>query len=144
VTRYLLDTNIISNVTKPVPSESLVLWMRAQADEDLFISTFSIAELWRGVLEKPPGRKREKLERWFFGPEGPQTLFAGRILSFDEEAALIWGRLMADGTVSGQPRSALDMVVASIAEANHCVIVTNNEKHFRSVAQMVNTMQQSH
>jgi predicted nucleic acid-binding protein len=51
---------------------------------------------------------------------------------------------MADGTVSGQPRSALDMVVASIAEANHCVIVTNNEKHFRSVAQMVNPMQQSH
>ena len=36
------------------------------------------------------------------------------------------------------------MVVASIAEANHCVIVTDSEKHFRSVAQMVNPMQQSH
>jgi len=37
VSRSLLDTNIISNVTKPVPSEDLVAWMAEQADEDLFI-----------------------------------------------------------------------------------------------------------
>ena len=39
MTRYLLDTNILSNVTKPVPSEYLVAWMAQQADENLFIST---------------------------------------------------------------------------------------------------------
>jgi predicted nucleic acid-binding protein len=39
VTRYLLDTNIISNATKLTPSESLVAWMSEQADEDLFISS---------------------------------------------------------------------------------------------------------
>ena len=37
VSRSLLDTNIISSVTKPVPSEDLVAWMAEQADEDLFI-----------------------------------------------------------------------------------------------------------
>jgi len=32
VTRYLLDTNIISNVTKPAPSAALLAWMEEQAD----------------------------------------------------------------------------------------------------------------
>jgi toxin FitB len=53
VTRYLLDTNIISNATKPIPSESLMVWMADQLDEDLFISSLTIAEIQRGILEKP-------------------------------------------------------------------------------------------
>jgi predicted nucleic acid-binding protein len=130
MTRYLLDTNILSNITKPVPSESLVAWMAQQADESLFISTLTVAEIWRGVLEGPAGKKRQQLERWFAGPEGPQSLFAGRILPFDDKAALIWGRIMAKGTKAGKPRSAIDMIVAAIAEANDCVVVTDNEKHF--------------
>jgi len=41
VSRGLLDTNIISNVAKPVPSEALV--MAEQSDEDLFISSLTVA-----------------------------------------------------------------------------------------------------
>ena len=89
MTRYLLDTNIISNATKLAPSESLVAWMSEQADEDLFISSLTVAEIWRGVLEKPAGRKRNELQEWFSGPDGPQTLFAGRVLRFDGRAGLI-------------------------------------------------------
>jgi len=58
MSRSLLDTNIISNVTKPVPSEDLVVWMAEQADQDLFISAMTIAEIRRGILEKPDGKKR--------------------------------------------------------------------------------------
>jgi hypothetical protein len=130
VTRYVLDTNIISNITKPAPAESLMGWMSDQADEDLFISSLTIAEVRRGLLEKPAGRKRRELEAWFAGPEGPQALFAGRVLAFDERAALIWARLMAEGTAAGRPRSALDMIIAAVAEANDCVVVTDNEKDF--------------
>jgi toxin FitB len=130
VTRYLLDTNIISNVTKPTPSEALVSWMTRQADESLFISSLTIAEIYRGVLEKPAGKKRRELERWFAGPEGPQALFAGRVLPFDEQAGITWARLMAEGTARGRPRSAFDMVIASIAQVNDCVVVTDNEQHF--------------
>jgi predicted nucleic acid-binding protein len=133
VTRYLLDTNIISQVTKPVPSTSLVAWMAEQPDQNLFIASLTLAEIRRGLLEKPIGKKRRTLERWFAGPEGPQALFAGRILVFDETAALIWARLMANGTASGQPRSALDMIIAAVAEANHCVVVTDNEKDFAGI-----------
>jgi predicted nucleic acid-binding protein len=130
VTRYLLDTNIISNVTKPNPSTALLAWMAEQADNDLFISALTVAEIRRGLLEKPKGKKRALLEAWFAGPEGPQALFAGRVLPFDEKAGLIWARLMADGTVKGRPRSALDMIIAAVAEANGCVVVTDNEKDF--------------
>lgn len=133
MSRYLLDTNIISNVTKTAPSESLLAWMAEQVDEDLFIASLTIAEIRRGVLEKPAGRKRDQLEAWFSGPEGPSALFAGRILSFDEKAGLIWARLMAEGTTAGRPRSALDTIIAAIAEANDCAIVTDNEKDFAGI-----------
>jgi len=133
VTRYLLDTNIISDATKPVPSEPLLNWLAEQADGDLFISSLTIAEIRRGILEKPAGRKRDQLEAWFSGPEGPSTLFAGRILPFDEEAALTWARLMAEGTAKGKPRSALDAMIAAIALANGCIVVTGNEKDFAGI-----------
>lgn len=130
MSRYLLDTNIISNVTKPEPSELLVAWMSEQSDEDLFISALTVAEIQRGVLEKPAGKKRKELQDWFNGPEGPQALFATRILAFDEKAGLIWARLMADGAARGRPRSALDMLIAATAQANECIVVTHNEKDF--------------
>jgi predicted nucleic acid-binding protein len=130
VTRYLLDTNIIGNVTRPAPSEALTVWMAEQVDADLFISALTVAEIRRGVLEKPAGKKRRQLEQWFSGPEGPQALFAGRVLPFDEGAALIWARLMSEGTAAGRPRSALDMIIAAVAQANDCMIATDNEKDF--------------
>lgn len=128
--RYLLDTNIISNFTKPVPSQSLITWMAEQSDDDLFIASLTLAEIRRGVLEKPPGKRRNVLETWFDGPQGPQALFAGRILSFDDKAGLVWAELMAKGKASGRPRSGLDMIIAAIAAANDCVVVTDNERDF--------------
>ena len=130
MTRYLLDTNIISNVTKPTPSAALLAWMAEQADSDLFISALTVGEIRRGLLEKPKGKKRAVLEAWFAGPDGPQALFAGGVLPFDEKAGLIWARLMADGAAKGRPRSALDMIIAAVAEANGCLVVTDNEKDF--------------
>ncbi len=133
MTRYLLDTNIISNIIKPTPSPSLLAWMAEQIDEDLFVSALTIAEIRRGVLEKPAGRKRDQLEAWFSGPEGPSALFAGRVLSFDEKAGMIWARLMAEGKAKGRPRSALDTIIAATAEANDCIVVTDNEKDFSDI-----------
>ena len=133
MTRYLLDTNIISNVTKPVPSEPLLARMADQVDDNLFIASLTIAEIRRGVLEKPAGRKRERLEAWFSGPDGPSALFAGRVLPFDEKAALIWARMMAEGTMKGKPRGALDTIVAATAVTHDCIVVTDNERDFADV-----------
>lgn len=142
MTRYLLDTNIISNIVKPQPSEALLAWWAEQRDESLFISSLTVAEVCRGILEKPRGKKREALGAWFAGPEGPQSLFAGRILAFDDKAGLIWARLMAGGKAVGRPRSGLDMIVAAVAGANDCVVVTDNEKDFAGI-QLVNPMRRT-
>jgi len=143
VIRYLLDTNIISNALKPVPSPELADWMELQVDDTLFISTLTVAEVQRGLLLLPAGRRRRELESWFSGPSGPQALFLGRILAFDETAAGIWARLMAEGSARGRPRSGLDMILAATAVANDCIMVTGNEKDFTGV-NVLNPMKSSH
>jgi toxin FitB len=137
--RYLLDTNIISNIVKPIPSEPLLAWMAEQADQNLFITSLTVAEILRGVLEKPAGKRRHQLETWFAGPDGPQALFAGRILPFDEKASLVWARLMASCKAKGRPRSALDAIIEAIAQSNGCVVVTDNEKDFIDI-QVINPL----
>lgn len=93
----------------------------------------AISSIISGVLEKPAGKRRDRLEDFLSGPDGLQALFSRRIFSFDESAAFIWARLMAQGKAKGQPRSALDMIIAAIAEANDCVVVTDNEKDFAGI-----------
>ena len=131
--RYLLDTSILSDATKPMPAKALAAWMEKQEPEDLFIAAWTIAEIWRGILEKPAGAKRRLLEEWFSGPEGPPTLFEGRVLPFDERSAVVWAELMAEGTARGKPRSPFDTAIAAVAVANNCVVATANEKDFRGV-----------
>jgi predicted nucleic acid-binding protein len=131
--RYLLDTNILSKVTRPTPSQALTDWFADQIDTDLFISSLSLAEIHQGILEKPVGRKRRELEEWFGSAEGPQQLFRGRILGFEERAALVWGRQVAEGTRTGRPRSAPGMQIAAVAQVNDCLLVTDNEKHFAGI-----------
>ena len=133
MSRYLLDSNIVSNPTKPIPSPQLLAWLDEQNDEDLFVASLTVAEVWRGIEQMPAGKRRADRERWFTGSNGPQSVFAGRILAFDLSAALIWGHLMAEGTNAGRPRSGLDMILAAIAEANDCILVTDNEKHFSGI-----------
>lgn len=130
MTRYLIGASIFSDVVKPQPSPSLPAWMDARDDADLFIASLTIAESRRRVMEQPKGKTRDALEAWFAGPEGPAALFAGRIQPFDDEAALIWARLMAEGKAARRPRSALDMIIASVAEAAGCVVVTDSERDF--------------
>ena len=133
MTRYLLDTNIIGDVVRPQPSPALMTWLGSRSDDELYVASLTIAEIKRGILEQPKGRKRDALDAWFDGPEGPQALFAGRILPFDEQAALRWAELMADGKKRGRPRGALDMIIAAIADTNGCIVATANEKDFTDV-----------
>jgi hypothetical protein len=138
LTRYLLDTNVISDALRPRPSPALAAWMSDQIDTDLFISTLSLAEIQRGILQLPLGRRRNELEAWYAGRYGPTTLFGERIFAFDVPAAGVWARLMAEGNRRGSPRSAVDMIVAAIAIAHDCTVVTANERHFGDVVSVLN------
>ena len=133
MTRYLLDTNIVSELARKEASPSLLTWMASQSLDDLFISSMTLGEIQRGILLLPQGRKREDLRRWFEGPDGLLSLFAGRIIAFDHRAALIWARLMAEYRLSGRPKSPFDVIISAVGEANGCVIVTANERDFQNV-----------
>ena len=138
MTGFLLDTNVVSEIAKLEPDAAISEWIASQPAAGLFIATLTVAEIRRGILELPAGRRRAALEGWFGGPEGPQSLFRDRILSFDIAAALHWGRLIAEGRARGRSRSALDMIIAATALANECVVVTLNERHFAGVAEFFN------
>ena len=103
MTDYLLDTNIVSDVTRLAPSQRLVDWLAEQDDQRLFIASLTLGEVGRGILALPTGRKRKALEAWFLGAEGPAALFAGRILSFDSRAALEWRNSWPKATGRGVP-----------------------------------------
>lgn len=133
MSKFLLDTNIVSDLIKPLPSDKLVVWMGERENQELYFSTISLAEIDRGIRSAPSGKRRTQLESWFHGSSGPFSKFQSRILTFDIAASMVWGRLMAEGDRKGQPRSAMDMMIAAIAEANNCIVVTDNEKDFAGI-----------
>jgi predicted nucleic acid-binding protein len=137
VARYLIDTNIVAEATRPPPSPAVTTWFSTQDDHDLFVATLTLGVLERGILQLPPSCGRRELDAWFAGPEGPPLLFPHRILSFDPATASVWARLMAEGHAGGRPRSALDMIAAT-AVVHDCVVVTANERHFRDVVAFIN------
>jgi predicted nucleic acid-binding protein len=117
----------------------------AQRDVDLFIASLTVAQIRRGILEKPRGKKRDA---WFWRPEEPQALFARRILPFDDKAGRVWARLMAEGKAAGRPRSGLDnnnniiiIIIAAVAGSNDRVVVTDSERDFVGL-RIVNPMRE--
>ena len=130
MTRYLLDSNILNSILKQTPSPALIAWLDAQPDEALYICSMNLAEVWNGILESAAGDRRSQLEGWFTGPQGPRVIFGNRVLSFDEKASLVWGRLVSEREKAGLPCGPIDMIYAAIAEANDCTLVTDSEERF--------------
>ena len=130
MTRYLLDTNILNHVIKSTAPATLAAWLDEQPDESLYICSMNLAEIWNGILQLAAGEKRSEQEGWFSGPRGPRVVFGGRVLKFDDNAALVWARLMSERGAAGLPCAPIDMIYAAIAEANSCILVTDDEERF--------------
>ena len=128
---YLLDTNLVSEWTKPRPDIGVVAWL-AEADEDrLFISVITLAELRHGIERLPVGARRKRLDAWL-NDELP-TRFEGRTLPIDPETAQAWGRLMARAQATGRALGAMDGFIAATAERHDFTLVTRNVADFESL-----------
>jgi predicted nucleic acid-binding protein len=124
----LLDTNVLSEVTKPAPDPRVLHWLD-QLDEDRsFISVVSIAEIRRGVALMDAGRKRETLAEWL-AQDLPQR-FEQRLLHIDEPLALAWGDLMAQAKRRGRGLSSMDGLIAATATAKKLTLATRNTRDF--------------
>jgi predicted nucleic acid-binding protein len=79
----LLDTNVLSEPTRPRPETRVLEWLEAVDEDRLFISVVSIAEIRRGIALLPQGRRRDHLAEWL-SRDLPDR-FAGRVLAIDLE-----------------------------------------------------------
>ena len=125
---FLLDTNVVSEWTKPRPNSGVVSWL-AEADEDrVFISVVTLAELRYGVERMATGNRRRRLEEWL-GGELPLR-FEGRVLSVDKAVADAWGHVVARRNATGRPIGAMDAFIAATVKVHGLTLVTRNASDF--------------
>lgn len=126
--RLLLDTNILSEVTRPAPDARVLEWLDRLDEDRSFISVVSIAEIRRGVALMDEGRKRDALAEWL-ARDLPQR-FEQRVLPVEESVALAWGDLMGVAKRRGRGLSSMDGLIAATAIAQELTLATRNTKDF--------------
>lgn len=126
--RLLLDTNVLSEVTRPAPDARVLDWLDGLDEDRSFISVVSIAEIRRGGALMDEGRKREALAEWL-ARDLPQR-FEQRVLPVDEMVALAWGDLMGLAKRRGRGLSSMDGLIAATAMAQGLTLATRNTKDF--------------
>ena len=124
----LLDTNIVSELMRPAPSQAVMSWLAAQPAASLFISAVTEAELRYGVMLLPEGRKRAELVAAIEGMLAED--FTGRILPFDSAAALAFAGIAAGRRQAGRPISQFDAQIAAITRSRGAELATRNVADF--------------
>jgi len=125
---YLLDTNVVSEWTRPRPDPNVVAFLAGTNEDTLFLSVVTLAELRRGVARMPDGRRRLALDTWL---ETDLTQrFDGRILGIDTEVADAWGRIMAAAEQSGRTPGVMDVWIAATATVRGLTLATRDVRDF--------------
>lgn len=125
--RYLLDTNVLSEIRKPNPDVRVVAWLSQRSVLDLAISVLSAGDVQRGVSLLAAGAQRSAIDRWLTADLPKQ--FGGRILPIDVEVAREWGRLSADGIRGGRKLPVVDGLLLATAAVHGLTLVTRNTQH---------------
>jgi predicted nucleic acid-binding protein len=132
MSRYLLDTNVISELQKPRPNGAVVSWLRDLRDEEIFLSAVTLGELQAGVerLRKQDSAKADEIEAWM-----DQIADSYQILPMDTQAFREWGRLN-----HGMPEHLIeDVMIAATAKTHGLIVATRNERDFAQLdVKMIN------
>jgi toxin FitB len=128
---FLLDTNVISEWTKPRPNGGVVQWLSDAEEDRLFLSVVTIAELRHGVERLPAGARRARLGIWV--SEAVPARFEGRVLPIEIEIATAWGRMMARARLRGRVLSIMDGFMAATAQRHDMTLVTRNVADFEAL-----------
>ena len=127
---YLLDTNIISQFTKPEPDEILMNNLEFHSGT-CAISSITWFKLLNGVALLPGGKRKEKLRSFLFDYVQPSF----PIIPYDDHAASINADITGKLIPMGKPTPILDTQIASVAIANNMILVTSNTKDFEVFAE---------
>ena len=124
----ILDTNVISEVLRPAPAVQVEVWLSAQNGAALYFTAVGEAELRRGVMILPAGRRRDALAKAIDGIM--EEDFRARVLSFDRSAALAYGVIAAARRAAGRPIAQFDCQIAAIASTHGAALATRNIRDF--------------
>jgi len=123
VKKYLLDTNVVSELRKPKPHGGVLAWLKNLRDEQIFLSAVTFGELQRGI-ERTRAQNRikaEEIELWVDRLAGSSQILAMDAVCFRE-----WARLM-----EGKQEHLLeDAMIAATARIHGLVVATRNDADF--------------
>ncbi len=125
----ILDTNVISEVTKSDPSLEVLAWLNRQAEDTLHLTAVTIAEIGAGVHKLDAGKRRDDLNRRH---KELAELFSGRTLSFDLGASMLFGQIFGDTRRKGFSISFADCMIASIASWRKCAVASRDVGPFEA------------
>jgi len=124
----LLDTNVLSELMRPVPDPRVFAWVDAQPASSLYTASIVVAEILAGIALLPDGQRKSALldaaERMV------AEQFAGRVLSFNAQAAGHYAALYAERRKVGKPLEGFDGLIAATARASGAILATRNARDF--------------
>jgi predicted nucleic acid-binding protein len=136
----ILDTNVVSEMMRPIPQPAVLNWFARQSAADVHITAITMAEILFGIELLPAGKRRDALQA---GVDRTVGLFAGHILSFDERAAYAFSLISSTRRKQGSPMSGFDAQIAAIARVNGGALATRNLDAFESCGlRLVNPWEQ--
>jgi predicted nucleic acid-binding protein len=125
---FLLDTNVISELTKPQPEPRVTEWLESIDESQLFLSVLTLGEIRKGLRTMTSGQRRTRLEMWL--TTELTARFAGRLLAIDAGIADRWGQLAGDAQRQGAPAPVIDGLLAATAMHHQQTLVTRNVHDF--------------
>lgn len=122
--KYLVDANVLSEPTKPLPDPRVIEWLR-QNEPEIAVDPIILGELRFGILILPRGRKRAALERWFEAGVGRL-----QCLPWDADTGLKWAELLARLRRTGKAMPVKDSLIAATATVHNLALATRNRADF--------------
>jgi toxin FitB len=127
----VLDTNVVSEMMRIAPDSNVEKWLDAQMAGELWLNSVVIAELMFGAARLPDGAKKRQLVKSIQGTI--EEDYAGRILSFDLEAATAYADISARCLSKGRSIDMADAQIAAICWVQDAHLATRNTKHFEGL-----------
>jgi toxin FitB len=124
----ILDTNLVCEPLKPKPHAAVLAWLDRQAPETLYLTTITLAELQAGIEILPGGKRRKELQDV---TNELVAQFEGRILTFDQDSATAFGRVVAGTQAAGNPIHFGDGAIAAIAMRRNFALATRNVRDYK-------------
>ncbi len=124
----VLDTDVVSELMRQKPAPTVINWLNSVTNEQIFITSVTVAEMLYGVARLPSGRRRETL-----AAKASALLkahFDGHALAFTVHAAVEYAEIVTDRERLGRPIGRADAQIAAICRLNRATLATRNVRDF--------------